>query len=218
MPSFEMRDRRGVGRNRDRRLERIALGGHDLALAVQVKRAGARVAGLAAGQRDLEEAGAFDREVERAAASLRRLPVLKLRAVATARDAEAGFEADRRFGLLRRRRARRLDLLVDQVLELDAALLEAGRVDVGQVVRDVVDVGLLRVHAAGGRIQCANHGCLSFSLPICARVADRSTRPSTTTLDLLIHPSITAASSAIARPSRSFISIDTPRCRPRRSA
>ena len=82
---------------------------------------------------------------------------MKLRAVATARVPEAGLEADRRLALLRRRRARRLDLLVDEVLELDAALLEAGRVDVRQVVRDVVDVGLLRVHAARGRIQCSNH-------------------------------------------------------------
>ena len=50
-----------------------------------------------------------------------------------------------------------LGLLVDEVLELDAALLEAGGVHVGQVVRHVVDVRLLRVHPAGGRVECANH-------------------------------------------------------------
>ena len=71
--------------------------------------------------------------------------------------AETSLETNRRLRLLRRGGTRRAKLLIHQVLELDAALLEACRVHVGQVVRHVVDVGLLRVHAAGRRIQCANH-------------------------------------------------------------
>ena len=107
-------------------------------------------------QRHLEESVALDREIQRVVG----VPQVARAEVARGRDragAEAGLEADRRFRLLRRGRARGLDLLVDQILELDAALLEPGRVDVGQVVRHVVDVGLLRVHAAGRRVKCSNH-------------------------------------------------------------
>ncbi|MNC85141.1 hypothetical protein D3C83_07220 [compost metagenome] len=129
--------------------------------------AGARVARLAARQRHLEEAVAFDREVERAAGAAHvaggEVPRRRHRA-----RAEAGLEADGRLAFLRRRRARRLDLLVDQVLELDAALLEAGRVHVREVVRDVVDVGLLRVHPARRRIKRSNH-----LLPLCRSNVER---------------------------------------------
>jgi hypothetical protein len=121
-----------------------------------VQRAGAGVSRLTAWQRDLEEAGAFDGDVQR---TLRRTQISGRE---VPRDghwprAQTGLEANRRLRLLRRGRAGRPKLLIHQVLELDAALLEAGRVHVGQVVRHVVDVGLLRVHAAGGRIQCADH-------------------------------------------------------------
>src|SRR2546427_8054899 len=127
-----------------------------------MERAGARVSGLATRQRDLEEALPFNREVQRV---VRRLQVAGLE-VARGGDrtrAEPGFEANRRLRLLRGRRPGSLELLVDEVLELDTALLEAGRVHVGQVVRDVIDVRLLRVHPARRRIQRSNHDVVSVS-------------------------------------------------------
>ncbi len=46
--------------------------------------------------------------------------------------------------------AGREDLLVEKILELGPLPLEGGRVHVGDVVRDHVDIGLLRQHAGRG--------------------------------------------------------------------
>src|SRR6185295_4963829 len=77
---------------------------------------------------------------------------------------------DRRFANRRSRRARNARLLVNQVLELHVALLEAGGVHVREIVRDGVDVGLLGIHAAGSGVERADHR----SLPSCSMA-----RPST---------------------------------------
>ena len=47
--------------------------------------------------------------------------------------------------------------LVKQLLELDLAFLEAGGVDVGEVVRDDVEVHLLGFHPGGGGVKGAKH-------------------------------------------------------------
>ena len=83
--------------------------------------------------------------------------------------AKAHFEAGRRIAR-RGRGAGHAGVLVEEVLELDVALLVAGRVDVGQVVRDVVDAGLLGVHAARGGIQGANHNDSSELLAAAERL------------------------------------------------
>ena len=119
MPSFEMLIDVGVGRNRDRGLERIALGGDERALGVQVEGAGARVGGAAVGQRHLEEALALDRDVERAVGRLH-VAAGEVARGADGAGAEADLEADRRLGRRRVRRPGAAHLLVDEVLELDA--------------------------------------------------------------------------------------------------
>src|SRR5207302_1947936 len=90
------RDRRGARRNLNRRLERIALGRHDRTFGAEVKRPRPRVAALAARELQLEEAVAFDREVEWSA----RRPEVAAAEVARGRhraDAESHIEAHRRF-------------------------------------------------------------------------------------------------------------------------
>ena len=62
-------------------------------------------------------------------------------------DLDAGRQdIPSRFGSDRLRR------LVEHVLELDLALLETVRADVGYVIRDNIQVGLLGLHAARGGI------------------------------------------------------------------
>ena len=48
---------------------------------------------------------------------------------------------------------------VEQILKLGPALLEAHSIGVGQVVGDIVDVGLLGGHTAGRAEQCSDHYC-----------------------------------------------------------
>jgi hypothetical protein len=47
-------------------------------------------------------------------------------------------------------------ILVEQIGELGAGALEAGRVDVGDVVGDDFQIGLLGVHAGGGDGECSH--------------------------------------------------------------
>ena len=79
--------------------------------------------------------------------------------------AQPDLDAGRHFAGRRRKRTcpARLDLLIHEIRELDAALLVAGRVHVGQVVRNVVDVALLGIHARRRRVESANH--LKLLLP-----------------------------------------------------
>ena len=55
--------------------------------------------------------------------------------------------------------------LVEQILEVGAALLEAARADVRQVVGDDVDVELLGLEAGRSGVERSNHAC---SLPLAA--------------------------------------------------
>ena len=121
-----------------------------------MKRSRARIRGGAAGLRNLEEAVAFNSEVERTARRSHAARAEIARRADRTR-AEAHLESNRRLAGGRGRRPGNLDLLIDEILELHVGLLEPHGVDVGEVVRHVVDVRLLGVHPARRRIQCSNH-------------------------------------------------------------
>jgi hypothetical protein len=72
--------------------------------------------------------------------------------------AEADLQARRNRGLLRRLGTRLSQRLVEEVLEHGARLLESVRVDVGQVVGDDVELGLLRVEPGLGYPEGSDHG------------------------------------------------------------
>ena len=144
------------GRDRDLRLQRVAVLGDHVAVLVQVERAGARVGQLAGGPPDLEEALALDHHVQRIV-GLRERPLREEDLVGRCARAQAYLQAGRDRGLLPAGGARLDHGLVDQVLKLRAARLESAGVRIGQVVRDVVDVHLLGGHAAGGAVKCSNH-------------------------------------------------------------
>ena len=66
--------------------------------------------------------------------------------------AQAELQAARHHGLRSGRGAGLHHILIQQILKLSAARLEAGGVGVGQIVGDVVDAHLLGGHAAGGAV------------------------------------------------------------------
>src|SRR5690606_4972038 len=126
------------------------------AVAVDLERAVAGVGHVAVRQQHLEEAAPFDRDVERVVGlhevALREQLLRRDRA-----DARAEHEPGRQLRVLGRLRARLADVLVDQVLEHGAALLEAARVDVREVVRDDRYPRLLRIETGLGNPQCLVH-------------------------------------------------------------
>jgi len=81
--------------------------------------------------------------------------------LSTQRGARFGAQSHPQTGsirsLLSRGRARHHHVLVEQVGKLHAPPAEPCRARVGQVVRDVIEIQLLRVHAACGSIQGAEH-------------------------------------------------------------
>src|SRR5213080_469929 len=162
-PVAAHRDVLGAARDRDRRLEGDALRRHHARLVVELEGTRAREGGGAVGQRHLEEARPLHGQIERVAG---------LRVVALHVDAldgrrprpEPHLDAGRRLRVVRGRRSRRADRLVEQVLEVGPALLEARRVHVGQVVGDDVDVQLLGLHARRSRVECPDHPILPTSL------------------------------------------------------
>src|SRR6185312_1439472 len=97
-----------------------------------------------------------DRDVERVAGllqvALREDPLGRHRP-----HAGADLQARRQVGLLRRVGARLAQRLVEEILEHRARALEAGRVDVGEVVGDDVDLRLLRVEAGLGNPEGTDH-------------------------------------------------------------
>src|SRR5690606_2138677 len=68
--------------------------------------------------------------------------------------AVADLNADRQHRAVAAGRARRPQRLVEEVLELGPAAFEARRSDVRDLVRDGVDLRLLRLHAGRGGEQC----------------------------------------------------------------
>ena len=155
-----------VRRNDDVRREHRAVRRHEAPGAVFLERARARVRGRAVRALLLEESVALDDEVER---------IVRLLEVALAEDplrgdgacAETDLDARRNHRALRALQARRAERLVEQVLEVHARLLEPGRVHVREVVRDRVEVQLLRLHAGRGGIECWDHDTFPMSDVAC---------------------------------------------------
>ncbi len=83
-------------------------------------------------------------------------PSVKILEVATAREPWPTCRPVGKCVAVALLRARRCVMFsIKQVLKFDFALLEAGGVDVRQVVGDDVQVELLGFHAGGGGIKCA---------------------------------------------------------------
>ena len=140
-------------------MKRIAVGGHDGSLVVELKLAGAGIGDGAVGPLHLKEPGALNGHIERVVGLVQRTlghDDLGSRRLGAQADLQAG--RDRGLAL---RRARGDQVLVDHVLKLQPQLAKAGGRGVGQVVGDGVQVHLLRAHAAGCCIQGSNH--VSFS-------------------------------------------------------
>jgi hypothetical protein len=140
-------------RDRDAGLDDIAVAAHQLALTVEFEGAVACVGCATVGHPDTEKAFAPDGEV---------VFLLRRRQVALGHDARrrAGFHAraDLEAGgqdrsLVRRGGPGPAQGLVEQVLELGPLALVAGGAQVGDVVRDDLDVEFLGHHAGGGGVE-----------------------------------------------------------------
>ena len=110
-------DGQRIRRNRNRRIERIAVRRHHVSLVVEMEHARAGVAGLAAGHLHLKKPGSLDRQVQRIAGGVEvalHLDDLRRRRLRPQTNLQTGGDC----GVLRRRRARHDQVLVDQVLEL----------------------------------------------------------------------------------------------------
>ncbi|MNE05131.1 hypothetical protein D3C80_976850 [compost metagenome] len=152
----------GVLGDGDGRLDRIAVFGDQLALAVDGEVAGAGVGDLARRHGDLEVALAVDGDVV-GVAGAGRAALFGDAVDAAGLDAGADLDAGRDDGALGRGlRAHAFDVLVQQVLELGPLTLEADRVHVGDVVGDDLDVQLLSQHAGGGGSESAHRSGLPY--------------------------------------------------------
>ncbi len=155
------RDRLGVTRNREGRLDLVAARGDQAALGVDLEGAVAAVGEGAVRLQHLEEAAALDQHVQRVVRSVAPMPWVKFFSVATTRTP---VPVDRPVGLsvfCGGRTAGLRDVLVQQVLEHGPAALEARGVDVGEVVRHDGHARLLRVQSGLGYPQCF-HGRFSW--------------------------------------------------------
>jgi hypothetical protein len=123
-----------------------------LALRIGLERAVAGIGGRTVRHLHLEKTVAVDRHVLRVAGLLQ----VALRVQTFGRDLlHAGAELDARghLGLLGRVGARLTHGLIKQIFEHGARALEAIGADVGEVVRDHVHLGLLRIHAGRSDIK-----------------------------------------------------------------
>ena len=143
------RDAGHVGRDGDGRLERRTVGGDQLSGCRQLEAAVTRVSDGAVGLGDLEKTIALYRQIEgvfggdQAALGV---------GFFGGHDAHTGAQHQARGGLRvgTHLGAGLAQVLVEHVLEAGAVALEAGRVDVGQVVRDDRHARLLRIQAGLG--------------------------------------------------------------------
>ncbi len=171
-----------VLRQRDRRVQQIAVGVHHAAVAVQLELAGARVSQIAARCSYLKEPVPLNHQIQR----IRRLREISLREndfVGGRARTQAELQSARHGGLSARRRSRLNHGLVHQILKLRTARLKAGSVGVRQIVGDIIDVHLLSGHAAGRAVESSNH---NFSYPLALYFALRA-HPSHLGESLLVH-------------------------------
>jgi len=137
-------------RHHDGRFHEIALDGDELAFGIGVEGAGAGVENLAFRPLNLEPALAVDGEVELVGGvgqCALHMQVADGRRLHT--EPDLGAFRDGRLAAAHRHTLELLRL-VEQIGELGAGALEAGGVDIGDVVGDDFDVHLLGVHARGG--------------------------------------------------------------------
>src|SRR5690606_10596100 len=140
------RDRQGVVGNIDGRLHRVAAGRHDLAVLIDLQAAVTRVAKGAVGQLDFQKALALNGNIQAVAGVLQ--VALSVNAFGGNR-AHTGTDLQTRGQLVGRTHlgAGLTQVLIHQLFEHGASALEAGGTDVGQVVRDHIEVQLLRFEA-----------------------------------------------------------------------
>lgn len=156
-------DALGLGWNRDLRLDGIAVGGDEVAIAVQVEVACPRVSQLAAWHSNLEEAASLDDDIHRIFGALE-VALAEDDLVGTGPRAKSELETRGDYSLGPGGGSGLNEVLVQQVLKLGTALLEAYGVGIGQVVCDVVDVHLLGRHSACCAVECSDHLYIS---PLC---------------------------------------------------
>ena len=148
-------DRGGIGRNRDGRNQRVAVGGHNRSLVVQVKLPGAGVGDGAVRPLYLKESRALNRHIQRVVGLVQlalRVDDLGRRRLGAKADLQSGRDRVLALG-----RARRHEVLIHHVLKLQAQLAKTRGRRVGQIVGDRIQVQLLRAHAAGCGVQSSNH-------------------------------------------------------------
>ncbi len=121
-----------------------------------MERPGAGIGNLAVRHLHLKESLALNRQIEWVA-SLAEVS-LKLKNFRSARlGTQTNLQTSGIGSLLRGRRPWHDHVLVQQIGELQAPPSESCRARVGQVIGHVIEIHLLRVHAACSGIQCAEH-------------------------------------------------------------
>ena len=134
----------GVLRNGDGRLHWVAAGGHQLTGLIGLEGAVAGIRRRAVRHQDLEKAQAVNRHIFRVVG----LDRIALRVDAFGShypDTRADLQTGRHAGLVRGLTAALAQVLVEQVFKHGAAAFEAGSANVGEVVGDHVELGLLSV-------------------------------------------------------------------------
>jgi hypothetical protein len=142
----------GARRDLDVLRETAAVGGRQIALAVHMQLTIARVHMVAVRVDHLEKALALDGDVP-GVAGLLHLALCKHRAGRNHFRTRAGF-AWRQPGLYLRWRDHR------DVAEVCPFRLEAGRLHVGEIVRQRVDLALRGLQAGRGDVESVDHGCV----------------------------------------------------------
>ncbi len=152
------RDRNALrlSRNRNLGFDRITVSRHDVAVAVELETAVAGVGQFTRRTPHLEEAFALNYHVQW---------IVGLLEVALGKDdfvgrrtrSQTDLQSARNTRLRSRGSSGLNETLIQQILELRPPHFEAVGVGVRKVVRDVVNVHLLRGHTAGGAIQCSDH-------------------------------------------------------------
>ena len=128
----------------------MAIGGDEFALIRNLERSGTGVGHVAIGHQDLEIALALDGDIVTIVGlgqrALRADPIDPAGA-----DTSADLDARGRSRFLPiGSRAGARDLLIEQVLKFRPLSFVGGGVHIGDVVRDDIDIGLLREHAGRG--------------------------------------------------------------------
>ena len=142
------------------------------ALIRNLERTVARIRRLSVGLLHLKEPFALDREIKWTVGLLKR--ALRMHALHASETRPAShLNGGRRVGIGGVDHGGTLDRLIQQVLKVRAATLEAGRVDVREIVGDDLSAGLLCHHSRGGGAKSGIH-VLTPELAGLAELGDRN--------------------------------------------